>query len=215
MTSLLNVTSRWLKHIDAGLVTGVVFIDPRKAFDTVDTGIMLAKLKGFGGYTGLEHQWLWSYLTGRSHTFLVDGHLSDLLPVNIGVPQGSIFGPFLFLLFLNDLPTVTESCDINMSADDTEIDYPAKPECSAELESNVNIDLCKLKQYFDINRLSLNVHKCEFMLITLQSISKMAYVRIHINNEPLKDVSVAKYLGMYVDSNLKWDDHINNMIPKI
>ena len=153
-----------VKNIGKELVTGVVFIDLQKAFDTVDTDILLAKLKGFG-VTSIEHKWLWSYLTGRSQSELVDGHLSDPLPVNIGVPQGSILGPLLFLLFLNDLPTVTESCDINMSADDTEIDSAAKPECSAELKSNVNSDIYKVKQYFDINRLSLNVHKCEFMLI--------------------------------------------------
>ena len=131
------------------------------------------------------------------------------------MPQWSVLGPLLFLLFLNVLLTVTGSCDINMFADDTEIDSAAKPECSAELESNVNSDLCKVKQYFYINILSLNVQKCEFMLIgTYQSIVKMAGVRIHINNEPLKHVSVAMYLGMYVHSNLKWDNHINNIIPK-
>ena len=103
-----------------------------------------------------------------------------------------------------------------MFADDTEIDSAAKPVCSAQLESNINSDLCKVKQYFDINKLSINVQKCQFMLIgTHQSIAKMADVRIHINNEPLKHVSVAKYLGMYIDSNLKWDDHINSMIPKM
>ena len=129
----------------------------------------------------------------------MDGHLSDPLPVNIGVPQGSILGPLLFLLFLNDLPTITESCDINMFADDTDIDSAAKPECSVELESNVNSDLCKVIQYLNINRLSLNVHKCEFFLIgTHQSIAKMADVKILTNNEPLKHVSVAKYLGIYI-----------------
>ena len=103
-----------------------------------------------------------------------------------------------------------------MFADDTEIDFAAKPECSAELEFDINSDLCKFKQYFYINRFSLNVQKCEFMLIgTHQSIVKMADVRIHINNEPLKHLTVAKYLGMYIDPNLKRDDQINNMIPKI
>ena len=154
----------------------------------MDTGILLAKLKGFG-VTGLEHQWFWSYITGVSQSVSVDGHLSDPLPVNIGVPQGSTFGPLLFLLFLNDISTVTESCDINMLVDDMEIDTAAKPVCSSELESNVNIDLCKVKQYFYINRLSLNVQKCEFLLIGIHhSIVKMADVRIHINNEPLKHV---------------------------
>ena len=76
----------------------------------------------------------------------MDDHLSDPLPVNIGVLQGSILGPFLFMIFLNDLLTVTGSCDINMFADDTEIYSTAKLECSAKIESNLNSDLCKVKQ---------------------------------------------------------------------
>ena len=126
MTALLNVASWWLKDIDKGLVTGIVFIYLRKAFDTMDPDILLAKLKGFG-VTGIEHQWLWSCLTRGSQSEPVDGHLSDPLPVDIGVPQGSILGTLLFLLVLNDLPTVTESCDINMFADDTDIDSATKP----------------------------------------------------------------------------------------
>ena len=86
-----------IKNIDKGLVTGAVFIDLRKAFDTVDTDILLAKLKGFVD-TGIEHKWLWSYLTGRSQSVSVDGHLSNPLPVNIGVPQGLILGPLLLNL---------------------------------------------------------------------------------------------------------------------
>ena len=102
----------------------------------MDTDILLAKLKGFGV---IERQW----------------HLSDPLPVNIGVPQGAILGPLLFLHFVNDLHTVIECYDINMFADDTETDSAAKPEYSAELESNVNSDICKVKKYFDINNLAL------------------------------------------------------------
>ena len=164
LTSLFNVTSRWLKNIDKGLVRGVVFIGLRKALTPWTLIVCWLNLKDLG-VTGLEHQWLCCYLTGRSQSVSVDRHLSDPLPVNIGVPQGLILGPLLFLLFLNDLPTVTECCVINMFADDTEIDSSAKPECSPELESNVNIDLCRVKQYCDINILSLNVQKCEFILI--------------------------------------------------
>lgn len=86
-----------VKNIVKGLVTGVVFIDLRKAFDTVDTDILLNKLKGFG-VTHIEHKWFSSYLTCRAQSVSVDGHLSDLFSVNIGV---------------------TESCNINMFADDT------------------------------------------------------------------------------------------------
>ncbi len=70
--------------------------------------------------------------------------------------------------------------------------------------------------YFDTNKLSLNVPKCDFMLVgTYQSLAKVPDIRIHINNEPLKQVTVSKYLGMKIYSNLKWDDHINAIIPKI
>ena len=125
----------------------------------------------------------------------MDVHLSDPLPVNIGVSQGSILGPLLFLHFLNHLSTATESCDIDMFADDTEIDSAAKSECSAELASNVNSDLNKVKQYFDISMLSRNVQKCKFMIIvTHQFIVKMADVIIHINNESLKHVYIASTL---------------------
>ena len=74
-----------------------MFTDLRKAFDTVDTDIVLAKLKGFG-VTDIEHKWFWSDLTGRSQSVSVDGHLSDSLPVNIGVSQGLILGPLLLNL---------------------------------------------------------------------------------------------------------------------
>jgi len=215
VTSLLNVTDRWLKNIDNGLVTGVVFIDLRKAFDTVDVDILLAKLPSFG-IMDVEHRWFQSYLTGRSQSVSIDGHLSDPLPVTIGVPQGSILGPLLFLLFLNDLPSVTENCLANMFADDTEIEDACTPDNHLDLEKNINEDLTRLKSYLDTNRLSINVTKCEYMQIgTYQALNKMPNLRIHINNEPLKQVSVAKYLGMYIDENLKWDEHINVMIPKI
>ncbi len=111
-----------------------------------------------------------------------------------------------------------ETCTTNMFADDTEIVNTCKPKDHSTLENNINSDLSGLKLYFDTNRLrlSINVTKCEFMQIgTYQSMVKMPNLMIHINNEPLKKVSITKYLGMYIDENLKWDAHINGMIPKI
>ncbi len=103
-----------------------------------------------------------------------------------------------------------------MYVDATEIDSASKPDCPEELENNFNSDLCKISEYFNINRLSLNVSKCEFMLIgTYQSLAKMPEMSIHINNEPLHKVTISKYLCIFIDSNLKWDDHINNIIPKL
>ncbi len=86
-----------------------------------------------------------------------------------------------------------------MYADDTEIENMCKPDEHIQLESSLNNDLCRLKKYFDVNRLSINVAKCVFMLIsTHQALQKMLDVRVHIDNEPLKRVSVAKYISMYM-----------------
>ncbi len=92
-----------------------------------------------------------------------------------------------------------------MYADDTECQSASKPEHYKELESTINNDLYKVKEYFDTNKLSLNVPKCEFMLVgAYQSLAKVPDISIHINNEHLKQVTVSKYLGMKIDSNLKW-----------
>ncbi len=162
----------------------------------------------------MEHNGL-NYLSGRSQSVSVDGHLSGALPVSIGVPQGSILGPLLFVPYLNDLPTVTESCETNVYADDSEKYSASKLGCPEELDNNFNSNLSKISEYFNINRLSLNVPKCEFMLIgTYQSLAKRPEMSIHINNEPLHKVTISKYLGIFIESNLKWDDNNNNMIPK-
>ncbi len=95
---------------------------------------------------------------------MFDGHLSDSLPVNIVVPQGSMIGPLLFLLYLNNLPTIAQDCSVNMYADDTKIENMCKPNEHIQLENSLNNELCRLKMYFNINRLSINVVKCVFRL---------------------------------------------------
>ncbi len=111
----------------------------------------------------------------------------------------------LFHLNLNDLPSVTESLSVNLFADDTEIDNTKQPEEFDELQKSINDGLSCLKTYFDDNRLSVNVDKCEFMLLgTYQALRNIPSPQIHINNKPLRQASVAKYLGVYIDENLCW-----------
>ncbi len=92
----------------------------------------------------------------------------------------------------------------------------SKPEYYKELETTISNDLHRVKEYFDTNKLSLNVPKCEFMIVgTYQSLAKVPDIRIHINNEPLNQVTASIHLGMKIDSNLNWNDHINAIIPQI
>ncbi len=99
----------------------------------------------------VELQWFRSYLTDRSQSVIFDGHLSDPLPVNIGVPQGSILDPLLFLLYLNDIHKIAHNWSVNMCADDNEMEDSCKPEDSIKLETNLNSDLSMLKEYFNLN----------------------------------------------------------------
>ena len=111
--------------MDSGKLTGAVFVDLTKAFDTVGHSILLSKLPSFG-ITGNELEWFTNYLFGRRQQVIVNKVLSDTQFVLCGVPQGSILGPVLFLLYYNDLPSILTKAEILMFADDTVMYYPDK-----------------------------------------------------------------------------------------
>jgi hypothetical protein len=123
-TACISLTDSIRRGMDQGMLTGSVFIDLRKALDTVNHDLLLKKLHGFG-VTGGELDWFKDYLTRKQ---LVDylNTYSDPLPLKSGVPQGSILGPLLFVIFVNDLPNAVNSCSILMYADDTVIFYSGK-----------------------------------------------------------------------------------------
>ena len=114
------------RNIDQGCLTGAVFIDLHKAFDTVNHEVLLKKLRGVG-VTNLEYEWFKNYLENRTQVVEFQGVLSSTETVCVGVPQGSILGPLLFILQLNDLPGVTVKCSVLMYADDTVIFFFSPP----------------------------------------------------------------------------------------
>ena len=143
VSCLLKCTNDWYFNIDRGKYTAMIFIDLKKAFDTVDHEILLDKMHHYG-IDGLEHQWFSSYLHNRRQCCKVNGVTSDTAEINIGVPQGSCLGPLLFLLYINDLPFALRKAHATMYADDTAISYSSDK--IEEIDAVVNAELACLEK---------------------------------------------------------------------
>ena len=136
--------------MDNGYATGVLFLDLKKAFDTVNHDILIKKLKHYG-VDNRELLWFKSYLANRSQTVNVNSTLSDFQPINIGIPQGSILGPLLFIIFVNCLPCAVDECKTVMYADDTSLMYKAKN--ASDLQNQLESCLSKVADWFKANKL--------------------------------------------------------------
>ena len=119
-TALVDMVDDWLLNINSGQMTGVAFIVLRKAFDTVNHEILIDKLRVIG-VSSITLKWFNSYLSNRIQRVSYNEVVSDALPISTGVPQGSILGPLLFLIFINDMPNVIKHGKISMYADDTSL----------------------------------------------------------------------------------------------
>jgi hypothetical protein len=149
VTALLETTNRWSINIDNGLLNGVVFIDLKKSFDTIDHAILLDKL----AQCGVDENaltWFQSYLTDRTQRCCVNGHLSNNRPITYGVPQSSIIGPLLFLVYINDLPNCLNNGLSSMYADDTNISFQSSN--LTDLEEIMNTELSSLNTWLNANR---------------------------------------------------------------
>lgn len=160
---MLETNNNWCVNVDKGLLNGVIFIDIKKAFDTIDHEIILQKLAKYGvDQDALK--WLKSYLANRLQQCNVNNHLSSTSPLNCGVPQGSIIGPLLFLIFINDLPNCLSLGSPRMYADDTNVTFAASDMLG--LETQIITELKSINLWLKPNKLSLNMAKTEFMVIS-------------------------------------------------
>ena len=165
------------------------------------------------GFRGVLLDWFRSYLTNRKQYVFYNGVSSDLKSITCGVPQGSVLGPLLFLLYINDLPNISRILNFFLFADDTNIYYES--DNLPDLEKVLNKELTKLHLWLIVNRLSLNVGKTNFLIFHPYNKPLRQHVTLKINNKAIIEKDCIKYLGVIVDSHLNWKHHILNVSKKI
>ena len=189
-----------------------IFLDFAKAFDTVNHQILIEKLKYYG-VDGTTLDLFKSYLSNRSQVVEVNGKMSEKGTIKHGVPQGSILGPLLFLLYINDISQSSDILKFFLFADDTTVYYSADPS-DENTEKILNTELEKVSCWLAANKLSLNVKKSNFLHFHYGKTEKKA-LQIKINNTLVEEKDTTKYLGTFIDNNLTWKTQIQHIKSRL
>ena len=199
-----------------------IFIDLSKAFDTLEHSKLLVKLENYG-IRGTAHKILTSYLSGRDQLTKFQKVPSSKCKIEYGVPQGSVLGPLLFLLYINDIVNCTNKGEFILFADDTNIFVSGTT--ASEAYATANEVLRNVNEYMLANKLHINVSKCCYIhfLPNLSRVNQTcARTRVYdkacsllINNNEIKKVQSAKFLGVIIDEKLNWEAHIDHLEAKL
>lgn len=211
-TAVLGFLKSLYQNIDKNKKCLGLFMDLSKAFDLVNHTLLLRKLEKYG-FRGRLGDWLLSYLSNRKQIVEIDGKISDSLEVTCGVPQGSILGPLLFIIFVNDFPSNDNCTDIIMFADDNSYlsTHFSIPELVADTQEKLN----EFVLWYNDNGLLINAAKTVFIQFSAKFLNMNESQLIRINNKSIVQVHSTKFLGIYVDSTLSWEIHINNLCTKL
>ena len=192
-------------------ITIAVFIDAMKAFDTVNHQILLKKLKKYG-IDGNILRWIEGYLTDRKQCTIANNIVSSNENIVCGVPQGSVLGPLLFLIYINDISSVIRNSKISMYADDTVV-YISHTNMNNAI-ALIQSDLTSVYTWCNSNKLTINCKKTKFCLFGMRSAikkSKTQDVQLSLSNQILERVCSYKYLGLTLDEHLTYNKHIKEM----
>ena len=208
-TALIKLTDKWMADIDKGNTIGSMFIDFRKAFDLVDHEILIQKLAVYK-LNNASLRWFISYLEARQQTIQYDRGLSSFSNIKSGVPQGSILGPTLFLLFVNDLPLFLKHCYCDLFADDTTV-HTSSPDTNT-INEEISADFLQIINWSKRNKLPINLDKTTYMLLNARKrVDATDHLELNIDAKNIKQVSKQKLLGIVIDENLSWTPQIDNL----
>ena len=211
-TALIVLTDKIASELAKGNFVLGVFLDYSKAFDCVNHAILLQKLYHYG-IRGVAFDWFKSYLSSRKQYVQFNGIHSGHSEVKCGVPQGSVLGPILFLLYINDIVNVSNILYPILFADDSNVFLSGNN--IDNLINSMNIELEKLMVWLAANKLSLNVGKTNFMIFSPPKKKPVVRFPILIQGTEIKQIFETKFLGVVVDHKLNWEGHINYISRKI
>jgi len=207
-TQLLKVYNTVGACLDKGHQVDLVYLDFSKAFDTISHTLLIGKLRNQYNFSNKLLTWIVNYLEGRRQRVVMNNCTSEWLDVTSGVPQGSILGPLLFLLYINDMPSVSTSCTTALFADDAK--------CIKEILSQhdcvtLQNHLDKLYEWSVKWKMSFNPKKCKVLTVSRTNKFNFTYA---LNGVPLENVGTFRDLGVVVDKTLSWSPHIEGIISK-
>ena len=207
--ALVSLTESVKNTLDNKRLGCGFFIDIQRAFDTVNHKILLSKLEHYV-IRGCALEWFRSYLSDRKQYVSVNGKSSSLLTISCGVPQGSVLGPLLFLVYINDLPTASKKLTFYLFADDTNIYYES--EDLSNLIKIVNRELRLVKKWL---KKSLNIEKTNYIIFHSSSVNISSTVDIEIRKKRIKRVESVKFSGLFLEEHLNWKCYLNELSKKL
>ena len=211
--AVTEIVDNLLDEIDSGKITAGIYLDLSKAFDTVDHNILLTKLQHYG-IRGEALGWFQSYLTNRQQFTVANGNCSTKQNVLYGVPQGSVLGPLLFLIYVNDIAAAVPSHKLRLFADDSNIFVsdinPRSLKCQM-----ISV-LTKMDEWFRANKLTINMSKTKYSIFVKQNHEIPNLLNsVIVNGTKISRVSDSKYLGLVLDDKLNWSKHIDELNEKL
>ena len=211
----LELIDRIILEMDKNNIPINIFMDLSKAFDTLDHQILLHKLKYYG-FSDKSYELMDSYLNDRMQYVEFNTCKSNLLKIQCGVPQGSILGPLLFIIYLNDIPLATKFLTPVLYADDTTLFATFNNDNFRTINHEINNELKHISEWLKLNKLSLNTEKTKAMLFhSCQRNVNICKPEIFIDDIKINFVKEFNFLGLILDENLRWKYHIDFLSKKI